>query len=181
MGRRPTIDRDKVLDIAESLLLGAGTGALTIDAVAKAAGISKGGVQSCFGSKDDLIGALIERWGREYDAKVARVSGSEPTALEAIRGHVEVTMDLDNESYARAAGMMAALIEAKAHIAEARAWYEERLGRLDHGTDAGRRARIAFLATEGAFILRAYGFMKFADGEWGSIHDDLRALLQGKL
>jgi AcrR family transcriptional regulator len=179
MGRPPTIDRDRVLDLAESLLLKGGTGALTIDAIAKAAGVSKGGIQSRFGTKDDLIGAMIERWAREYDAQVTAVVGPDPTPVKAVRGHLEATMNMDAESYARAAGMMAALIEAKEHVAQLRAWYEERFGSLDPRSADARRARMALLATEGAFILRTYGFMDFGEDEWASIHQDLRALLDG--
>lgn len=181
MGRPPTIDRDKVLDLAEGLLLNGGTGALTIDAVAKAAGVSKGGIQSRFGTKDELIGAMIERWGREYDAQVTAAVGPDPTPVNAVRGHVQATMDMDAESYARAAGMMAALIEARVHVAKLRTWYEERFGGLDRRSAEARRARMALLATEGAFILRAYGFMEFSKEDWADVQEDLRALLDGKL
>ncbi|SMH47932.1 TetR/AcrR family transcriptional regulator [Azospirillum agricola] len=179
MGRPPTIDRDRVLDIAEGIVLKAGTSGLTMDAVAKAAGVSKGGVQSRFGTKDDLIAAMIERWGREYDAQITALAGPSPSPVEAVRGHVEATMAMDAESHARAAGMMAALIEAKQHIDNTRAWYGERFGGLDPRSEEGRRARLAFLAAEGAFLLRAFGFMDFPDEEWGSLRHDLRALLDG--
>lgn len=67
MGRQRTIDRDKVLDAAENIVLNQGAAALTIDAVAKSMGISKGGVQYCFGNKDALIDAMFERWGYTYE------------------------------------------------------------------------------------------------------------------
>lgn len=63
MGRQRSIDRDKVLDTAEEIVATQGAAGLTIDAVAKAMGISKGGVQYCFGSKDALIDAMFDRWG----------------------------------------------------------------------------------------------------------------------
>lgn len=181
MGRPPTIDRDKVLDLAEDILLKAGTGALTIDAVAKAAGVSKGGIQSRFGTKDELIGAMIERWGREYDAQITAAIGPNPTAVEVVEGHVELTMAMDAAEYARAAGIMAALIEAKHHRAECRAWYAERFGSLDLQSREERRAKMALLATEGAFILRAFGLMEFSDDEWSGVQDGLRALLDGTI
>ncbi|OJH36906.1 TetR/AcrR family transcriptional regulator [Cystobacter ferrugineus] len=181
MGRRPAIDRDKVLDIAESILLTAGTASLTIDAVAKAAGISKGGVQSCFGTKNELIAAMMERWAREYDAQVMAAVGPSPGPVEAVRGHVHATMEMDEESNARAAGMMAALIEASEHIASTRAWYRDRFGGLDLQSEEGRRARLAFLATEGAFMLRAFGFIRPSEEEWRGLNEDLLALLNGKL
>ena len=42
MGRPRSIDRDKVLDIAERIVREEGATALTFDAVARAAGITKG-------------------------------------------------------------------------------------------------------------------------------------------
>jgi len=181
MGRPPTIDRDRVLDLAEGLLLKDGTGALTIDAVAKAAGISKGGVQSRFGTKDALISAMLERWSREYDAMLAAAAGPTPTPIEAVRGHVALSMEIDAEQEARAAGMLAALIEAKHHLADVRTWYTEKFGGLDLQSESGRRARLALLATEGAFMLRTFGFMLFDDEEWTTLRDDLHALLGGTL
>lgn len=181
MGRPPTIDRNKVLDLAESILLKDGTGALTIDAVAKAAGISKGGVQSRFGTKNDLITAMLERWSREYDEGLAAVVGPAPTSAEAVRGHVALSMETDAEQEARAAGMMAALIEARHHLAGVREWYAEKFGHLDLGCEEGRRARLTLLATEGAFMLRTFGFMRFQEEEWASLREDLDALLDGKL
>lgn len=62
MGRQRIIDREKVLEAAEEIVINQGATALTIDAVAKAMGISKGGVQYCFGNKDALIDAMFERW-----------------------------------------------------------------------------------------------------------------------
>lgn len=43
MGRPRSIDRDKLLDMAEKIVGKDGPAALTIDAVARAAGITKGG------------------------------------------------------------------------------------------------------------------------------------------
>ena len=43
MGRRPAIDRERVLGLAEDILLRDGPRGLTIEALAKAAGVSKGG------------------------------------------------------------------------------------------------------------------------------------------
>ncbi|VEA73956.1 Bacterial regulatory proteins, tetR family [Serratia rubidaea] len=48
MGRQRSIDRDRVLDAAEEIIATQGASGLTIDSVAKAMGISKGGVQYCF-------------------------------------------------------------------------------------------------------------------------------------
>ncbi|MGQ9368246.1 TetR/AcrR family transcriptional regulator [Azospirillum sp. ST 5-10] len=180
MGRPPTIDRDKVLDIAERILLESGTSGLTIDAVAKAAGISKGGVQSRFGTKNDLIQKLVERWTQEYEAKIQAIAGTSPDPVAAVRGHIDVSLDTDEAENARAAGLMAALIEANAFIDETQGWYREKLAGLDLRTDEGRRARLAFFATEGAFMLRAFRLYQADEDEWRSLIADLRALVDGE-
>ncbi|MFT9215294.1 MAG: TetR/AcrR family transcriptional regulator, partial [Acetobacter malorum] len=57
MARPRTINRERVMECAEQLVQRDGAIALTLDAVAREAGITKGGLQYCFGSKDDLITA----------------------------------------------------------------------------------------------------------------------------
>ncbi|NGM23418.1 TetR/AcrR family transcriptional regulator [Roseomonas stagni] len=183
MGRRPTIDREKVLDIVEAILLRDGTAGLTIDAVARAADISKGGVQSRFGTKNDLIAALLERGDREYLAQVTAAVGLSPGPVDAVRGNVaaSLAMALANGGKARAAAFLAAMIEAREHLASVSTWYRDRFGGLDLESEEGRRARLALFATEGAFILDALGFFRLQEEEWRSLAADLDALIEGKL
>lgn len=47
------------LDAAEALVMTEGAAALSFDAAAKAAGITKGGVQYAFGTRTNLIGSTI--------------------------------------------------------------------------------------------------------------------------
>ena len=78
MGRRRTIDRDHVLAVAEGIVAQRGAAALTIDAVAKAAGISKGGVQSSFGTKEGLIAAMLQYWLQDYAQRARALAGDDP-------------------------------------------------------------------------------------------------------
>ena len=181
MGRNPTIDRDRGLDLAEAILLRSGTGALTIEALAKAAGVSKGGIQSRFGTKNALISALMTRWVAEYETEAEALTGEHPTAVEAVHGHVIITQKIDGGSTARAAGMMATLIEEREHLVAANRWYQARFGGLDTDTNEGRRARLALYAIEGAFILRSFGFVRRDEKDWHTTMGDIRALLDGML
>lgn len=58
---RPPHAREKVLDAFESLLIDDGERAATIDATARAAGVSKGGLLYHFGSRDALEAGLVAR------------------------------------------------------------------------------------------------------------------------
>ncbi len=60
MPRKP-VARDAVLDAFEELLIGVGERAATLDAVARQAGVSKGGLLYHFPNKESLIAAMLER------------------------------------------------------------------------------------------------------------------------
>lgn len=123
MGRRRTIDRDHLLDAAEAVIAREGAAGLTIDAVAKEMGITKGGVQYCFGTKDALIDAIFERWGKAYDSLFEAVAGKQPTPLTRVRAHAEATQRSDELSSSKAA----ALIQTPEHLEGSNQWYRSRL------------------------------------------------------
>ena len=72
--------RDRVLDAYETLLIEVGAAAATLDAVAAAAGVSKGGLLYHFASKDalaeGLLGRLRERSTADADAIRATEEGA---------------------------------------------------------------------------------------------------------
>lgn len=60
----PASNREAILDAYERLLVEQGERAATVEAVARAAGVSKGGLLYHFASKDELADAAIERLHR---------------------------------------------------------------------------------------------------------------------
>ena len=176
MGRRRTIDRDRVLDAAEGIVRRHGPVALTIDAVAKAAGITKGGVQYCFGTKDDLIAAIAERWAMAFDAEVARNAGSDTDTLQRARGFVVTCSRLDETTQAKMVGMLVTLLQSPEHLGRVRSWYASWIGKFDPESEAERRARTAFFAAEGAFFLRSLGLVEMSQAEWDGVFGDFMDL-----
>lgn len=63
--------RDRILDAFESLLVGHGSRAATLDAVADEAGVSKGGLLYHFPCRDDLVVGMLDRL-REMGSKDAQ-------------------------------------------------------------------------------------------------------------
>lgn len=151
-GRPRTIDRDKVLDAAETVVKRTGAAGLSIDAVAKAAGITKGGVQYCFGTTEQLIQAMIRRWANAFEGEVMALAGSNPSPEVLIRAHIAASRPVDKAEDSRAAVMMATLLQSPEQVAETRAWYNGRMAGIDPSSTEGRRLRMAFLAAEGAFF-----------------------------
>jgi AcrR family transcriptional regulator len=73
---RPPHAREKVLDAFERLLIDDGERAATMDATARAAGVSKGGLLYHFGSKEALEQGIIARLEALVDADLAEMAAS---------------------------------------------------------------------------------------------------------
>lgn len=179
MGRPRVIDKNKLLDAAESVISEIGASAFSIDAVAQAANVTKGGVQYAFGTKDALINAMIDRWANEFDEKVAAIVGPSSDPIELIRGHVVATSQVNPEANSKTAGLMAAMVQRLERREHTRSWYKKHFDGLDLTTPEGRRARLAFLAAEGVFLLRGFGYMSLRQADWDEIMADIAALLLG--
>ncbi len=67
---RPPLARERVLDAYEALLIDEGERAATIDATARAAGVSKGGLLYHFGSREALEAGLVARLNELVTADV---------------------------------------------------------------------------------------------------------------
>ncbi|MEO3385220.1 TetR/AcrR family transcriptional regulator [Mesorhizobium sp. CAU 1741] len=165
MGRKKTIDRDAVLDAAEAIVMELGTGRLTFDEIAKRACVSKGGVLYCFASKQDLVAAMVRRDLDRFSDDVAR-HRDEAGHADDLKAHLAATRHESDVLAARAASLMAVLAETPEHAAPVREYYRGWFARFDPNSESGRRARMAFLAAEGAFLLRGMGMMDFSEDEW---------------
>lgn len=174
MGRKPTITREGLLEIAEGIVRSEGAAGLTIDALAKAADISKGGVQYSFSSKDDLVRALIERWTHQFDDLLGEIDGLPPADL--VRKYIRVMRSSQAAMNAKMAGLMIAYIQNPKNIMEPRQWYRSMFQRLGGGTRDAQAARVALLAVEGLFLLRITGIDE--DGVWSAFLDDVESIFE---
>jgi len=174
VGRKPTITRERLLEIAEGIVRTEGAAGLTIDALARAAGISKGGVQYSFSSKDDLVRALIERWTRQFDALLGDMDGLSPADL--LRKYIKVMRSSQAAMNAKMAALMIAYIQNPQNVIATRQWYRSMFERLGGATNDAQAARVALLAVEGLFLLRIAGIDE--DGEWSSFLDDVERVFE---
>jgi AcrR family transcriptional regulator len=77
-----------VLDAAEAVILEEGIAALTLEAVAKRAGVSKGGLLYHYPSKDKLVEALVgrcvESWEEEHVQAIAALPPGPGRTIKAL-------------------------------------------------------------------------------------------------
>jgi AcrR family transcriptional regulator len=95
MARKP-VAREAVLDAFESLLIDEGERAATLDAVARLAGVSKGGLLYHFPNKEAMIAVLLERLDRLLaDDVQAMAAAPEGAAAYFIKSSVWADTPLD--------------------------------------------------------------------------------------
>src|SRR3954451_17051195 len=77
--------RNRLLNAAGTVVRRDGPRALTLHAVAAAAGVSKGGLLYHFGTKQELIEALVARWLAEFQDDI---DAADP---QFVRGYVRAS------------------------------------------------------------------------------------------
>jgi len=91
--KQPDVLRPQLLQSAAQLALEAGLRAVTLDAVASRAGVSKGGLQHHFRSKQALLDALFDDAVDTFNEDVAAATAADP--LEdgrAARAYIHATL-----------------------------------------------------------------------------------------
>lgn len=175
MARGSKISREDLLAAAERLVQTKGAAALTIGALAVEAGVSKGGVQTMFGTKEALILDLVRHWldreQVEFRMTLEAQTNADPTMV-----HIDQTQRLDGASHAKIAALLALASHSPQHAGMAQAWYAERTNGFRADTEAGRQKRLAFLATEGAYFLRFLVGIEFDEATWDEVFRDIRSL-----
>lgn len=81
MAQPSTSARERILDSYIELLISEGERAATLDAVARAAEVSKGGLLYHFKNKDALVESLIERLDEEIEADLLRLEASPESVI----------------------------------------------------------------------------------------------------
>src|SRR5262245_54042058 len=94
-----TRTKDRLLDAASVVVMRDGAQALTLDAVAEEAEVSKGGLLYHFKSKRELVEGMIERWLAQFQEEMDE---SDPAF---VRGYIKASGPAGNEL-----GMLAALV-----------------------------------------------------------------------
>ena len=109
---RSQATRDRLLDAAETVLVDHGASALTLEAVAAQAGVSKGGLLYHFPTKDQLAAGLVARAVQRVDTALETAS-SAGVAGSFTRAYIGVTLG-DGPGHTAADPLSTALLGALA-------------------------------------------------------------------
>ncbi|ALP68544.1 TetR/AcrR family transcriptional regulator [Paraburkholderia caribensis] len=171
--------RAKIINAALDLIKEVGVPALTLDAVAERAGVSKGGLLYHFPFKEELLTAanetIVEHLlaGREAEAALLPdVPG------RALRAYVLASVNNRAGNDEVASRLLAAGPALKASADPIRQYWRERFQQLstDIGFDA---AGLVHVATEGLWFMEMLGLSPFSDQERQRIVDLILGMISG--
>jgi len=139
--------RAKLLDAAGAVIRRDGPQALTLDAVAAQAGVSKGGLLYHFKSKRELLDGLVDRWMDDFQRDIDAESGN------FARRYVAA----NDGAHAEEVGMLAALVADPQVLAAVRDRHETWQDRVANEGGDPVDATVARLAADGLWLADLLG------------------------
>lgn len=175
--------RDHLLDSTEEVILRAGLGSLTLDAVAAHAKVSKGGLLYHFPSKDALILGLVERacgrWRSDYSEAIAAEPPGRGRVARAILRLSLGSRESCYETCRRSSIVLVAAIATNPALTEPlRRVHSELLSRIrEDGGDTGVGEAVV-LAANGMWFEQVFGLRDLPASRVESIRGALAALIE---
>ncbi|WP_198378662.1 TetR/AcrR family transcriptional regulator [Neoroseomonas rubea] len=181
----PTDARTRILDAVEAIVLARGVGGLTLDAAAKEAGVSKGGLLYHFGSKEALLTGVMERLSTfiaaEFEANVARQPEGPGRVARAFIawafGEADCSPGHDHHDRA-AAVFLAAFHHDPALLDPMRAQIARMKDLLLNDGIPHGAAMIVMTATDGLFMAHLFGLYRPTEADLRALRGSLDALLE---
>lgn len=168
-----------MLDAAQAVVLREGAARLTLDAVARRAGVSKGGVMYNFPSKQALLKAMLERLVAHNNDAHARITERLPDkrgrSLKAYVMNSVRALDADDRV---SAALLAAVANDPALLKPASRYFSERFGKLSRDLPF-ERAALVHLATEGLWMLELLKLSPFTPAQRARVVRHLLELAEG--
>lgn len=172
--------RPALLEAATRVVLARGGAALTLDAVAREAGVSKGGLLYHFPSKSALIAGLVAHLVAGFEAALAAAEAGERGPGRFTRAWLTVASSAEVAALdAASAGLVAAVAEDPALLAPLREAYARWDARMAaDGLDPADAALVRF-ALDGLWMARVAGLPEPAPDVLAGLLARLRALARG--
>ncbi|WP_198373209.1 TetR/AcrR family transcriptional regulator [Roseomonas rosulenta] len=183
----PTPDaRTRILDAVERIVVARGVAGLTLEAAAREAGVSKGGLLYHFASKEALLTGLLERLAAfirsEFEKNCARQPPGPGRVARAFLAWAfgEADCTPGDEHHERAAAVfLAAFHHDRALLDPMRAVYAGmKAALLEDGLPQGH-AMAVLTACDGLFMAHLFGLYRPTEADLVALRGTLDALVEG--
>ncbi|MHC1549113.1 TetR/AcrR family transcriptional regulator [Phyllobacterium sp. K27] len=171
--------KDKILQAAAEITMEVGPVNLSLDAVARRAGLSKGGLLYTFPTKAKLLEALVEHHMAEFDESLKKE--------EAARNHSKNSVILACIAVFRAeflcnepepSGILAAIANDPTFLDPIRRYNKQLLQRIRENSEDPTLALMAFLTIEGMRSLKLFEMEGLSRDEQIATIDRLKLLFE---
>jgi AcrR family transcriptional regulator len=152
-----TDSRDRILRAANQVVERDGVARLTIDAVAREAGLSKGGVLYHFGTKRALVESMVAALLKGFDERFAEALAGDRTPGARIRAYIRASSHLDDSEAGVVIPLLAALATGPRLLDPARQQYDLWQRRLERDGLPPVHATILRLAIDGLWFADLFG------------------------
>jgi AcrR family transcriptional regulator len=142
-----------MLDAAQALVIDEGAARLTLDAVARRAGVSKGGLMYNFPTKEALVKAMLERLVTHNEAAHAAITDKLPDKPgRSLKAYVMNSAREPDQDDRVSAALLAAVASDPALLKPASEYFAQRFEKLSRDVPF-ERAALVHLATEGLWLM----------------------------
>jgi AcrR family transcriptional regulator len=167
--------RERILEAAERVVSEVGAARLTLDGVAQAAGVSKGGLLYHFPSKESLLGALAQRYvdSMEHCIDAAKSTISASDQGRDLKACILGVLGNDPRSKAMGAALMAAAANDLTLLEVIRQRISDYTDEIAESHADFARAAIVTLAVDGLKLRESLRISSFNEEQRQQIVDEL--------
>ncbi len=156
--KQPIEVRRQLLDVTARLCVEHGFSGLTLDAVSREAGVSKGGLLHHFPSKQALLDALCDTMIEGFDQRIDEIAAGDPDphgrfTRAYLLANAEAMTFPGQEHWTSLAFLMMAQADMRSRW---RQWMAEHIARVEE-TDGSIACSIARLASDGLWLSDLFG------------------------
>jgi AcrR family transcriptional regulator len=151
--KQPTLVRRRLLDNGARLCVEQGVAGLTLQAVADAAGVTKGGLLHHFSTKQALIEEIFNERLQAFDTSIKRAMKLDPEPSGCFtRAYITATLELiEKDDFIQWAALMMAMLTEPGLKKRWTQWLEQRLEHYQD-TDSGPEMQLARYAVDGLWL-----------------------------
>jgi AcrR family transcriptional regulator len=151
-----SVTRIRILDAANRVIQKKGANALTLDAVARQAGVSKGGLLYHFPNKDSLIVGMVERLIAKFDSVIKAESSKQDS--DWLTAYIRASFKADPERDRTSRALFAAIGNNPGLLGPLQKKFKEWQGKSEASAGSAETGTIIRLALDGMWICDLLGF-----------------------
>jgi AcrR family transcriptional regulator len=170
--------RKEILDAASTVVMEAGAGHMSLDMVAKKAGISKGGLMYHFPTKESLLKAMLVRMIEEFFARrEEKKKAIKNPAGRLLKAGILATMERDQKTDRMGLAILAVAAHDPQLLEPLRAAHAGHLNELQDSNIKFERAAILSLAADGLMLHELLGIASFSPGQKNKLREEMLRMI----